>query len=159
SSEPTLIPSTVWPESFAVAEVKLFRHMATQVPRGNFHLKCLYLCTRILVGTGFSEYNMKTVVMHLLTTRAPSAWCRRKFLTRLHEIMCQLHLCLQEKRLDHFFLGNKNVPREIILPAGFQTAKPSNLFKHLLQDSEAHAKALCEFEELQDWLARLHYYG
>ncbi|NXD75952.1 IPIL1 protein, partial [Halcyon senegalensis] len=148
TTEATFPPSTVWSESFAVAEVKLFRHMATQGPRGSYHLKCLHLCTRILVGTAFSTYILKTVVMHLLTTTAPSAWCRRDFLPRLEDIMRHLHHCLQDKRLDHFFLGNKNMPREINLPPGFQTAEPINLFKHLVQDPYAHEKALCEFREL-----------
>ncbi|NXT58445.1 IPIL1 protein, partial [Pluvianellus socialis] len=74
------IPSTMWPESYAVAEVKFFRHMARQVPLDAFHLKCLQLCAHIVVGTGFSTYTLKTVVMHLLNTLPLSSWSRREFL-------------------------------------------------------------------------------
>lgn len=147
STEAIFTPSTMWSESYAVAEVKFFRHVATHAPYDRFHLKCLQLCTCILVCTGFSTYTLKTAVMHLLTTIPLSCWRRGHFLMRLLEIMRYLRCCLEEKRLNHFF-GNENVPEEIILPPAFQTAKPLNLLEHLAQDLAAHAKALREFMEL-----------
>nr|XP_009939323.1 PREDICTED: inositol 1,4,5-trisphosphate receptor-interacting protein-like 1 [Opisthocomus hoazin] len=60
STEATFSPSTMWSESYAVAEAKFFRHMATQAPKDSFHLRCLQICARILVGMGFSTYNLKT---------------------------------------------------------------------------------------------------
>ncbi|XP_072721425.1 inositol 1,4,5-trisphosphate receptor-interacting protein-like 1 [Ciconia boyciana] len=159
STEAILTPSTIWTESCAGAEVKFFRHMARQAPHNSFHLKCLQLCARILVGTGFSTYTLKTVVMHLLTTIPLSGWRRRDFLLRLQDIMQYLRCCLEEKRLDHFFFGNNNLPEEIILPPDFQTAEPLNLFQHLARDPAAHAEALREFSELQDRLTRLLFYG
>ncbi|KAK4822462.1 hypothetical protein QYF61_015468 [Mycteria americana] len=159
STEAIFTPSTVWTESCAVAEVKFFRHVARQAPHDSFHLRCLQVCARILVGTGFSTYTLKTVVMHLLTTIPLSGWRRRDFLLRLQDIMRYLRCCLEEKRLDHFFFGNDNVPEEIILPPDFQTAEPLNLFQHLAQDPAAHAEALHEFSELQDRLTRLLFYG
>ncbi|NWY60035.1 IPIL1 protein, partial [Chionis minor] len=144
----TFIPSTLWPESYAVAEVNFFRHMARQAPQDTFYLKCLQLCARILVGTSFSTYILKTVVMHLLNTIPPSSWSRRKCLMRLQDIMCYLHGSLEEKRLDHFLFGNENVPEDIILPPAFQTAEPLNLFQRLVQDPTAHTKALQDFEEV-----------
>ncbi|NXI35728.1 IPIL1 protein, partial [Galbula dea] len=140
--------STTWPMSCAVAEAKLFRQIATKAPRGSFHLECLHACTRILVGTSFSTSMLKTVVMHLLTTIPLGAWRKKDFVLRLEDIMQYLHGCLQEKRLNHFFFGNKSVPKEIILPPEFQTAEPYNLFHHLVEDPVAHARALEEFEEL-----------
>ncbi|NXQ90113.1 IPIL1 protein, partial [Nyctibius grandis] len=150
STEGIFTPSTTWPESYAVAEVKFFRHVARQAPLNSFHLKCLQVCTHILVGTGFSTYAFKTAVMHLLTEIPLSDWRRRDFLLRLQDIMRYLRSCLEEKRLDHFFFGNARVPEEIILPPDFQTAEPLNLFQHLTEDPHAHAEALREFEELQD---------
>ncbi|NXJ72827.1 IPIL1 protein, partial [Rostratula benghalensis] len=150
STEALYTPSTVWTESYAVAEVKFFKHMARQAPQDSFHVKCLQLYSHILVGTGFSNYTLKTIVMHLLNSMPLSSWSRREFLMRLQDIMWYLRSCVEEKRLDHFFLGNENVPEEIILPPALQTAEPLNLFKHLEQDADAHAKALCEFSDLQD---------
>ncbi|NWQ97856.1 IPIL1 protein, partial [Burhinus bistriatus] len=150
NTEAIFTPSTMWPESYAVAEVKFFRHVARQAPHDTFHLKCLQLYAHILVGIGLSTYTLKTVVMHLLNTIPLSRWRMSKFLMRLQDIMEYLHGCLEEKHLDHFFFGNQNVPEEIILPPAFQTAEPSNLFQHLLQDPAAHAKALRDFDELQD---------
>ncbi|CAM9172270.1 unnamed protein product, partial [Bubo scandiacus] len=157
--EATFTPSTTWPESCAVAEVKFFRHVGRQAPHGSFHLRCLQLCARILVGTGFSSYALKTVVMHLLTTIPLSDWCRRDFLPRLEDIMHYLRRCLEEKRLNHFFFGNENVPKEIIFLPVFRIAKPLNLFQHLEQDPAAHAQVLRDFDQLQDRLTRLLFYG
>ncbi|KAM9291425.1 inositol 1,4,5-trisphosphate receptor-interacting protein-like 1 [Morus bassanus] len=159
ATEDIFTPSTMWSESCAVAEVKFFSHMARKVPHDSFHLKCLQLCARVLVGTGFSTYTLKTVVMHLLTTIPVSGWRRRHFLLRLQDIMQYLRCCLEEKRLDHFFLGNERVPEKIVLPPAFQTAKPLNLFQRLAQDPPTQAEALREFVELRDRLTRLLIYG
>ncbi|XP_068255773.1 inositol 1,4,5-trisphosphate receptor-interacting protein-like 1 [Nyctibius grandis] len=159
TTEATFTPSTMWSESYAVAEVKFFRHVARQAPHDSFHLKCLQLCAHILVGTGFSTSALKTVVMRLLTTRHLSDWRRRDFLPRLQEIMQHLCICVKEGRLDHFFFGNERVPEEIILPPHFRTAKPLNLFQHMAQDPIAHARALREFVEVRNRLTRLLMYG
>ncbi|KGL93757.1 Inositol 1,4,5-trisphosphate receptor-interacting protein-like 1, partial [Charadrius vociferus] len=150
STEAIFTPSTMWLESYAVAEVKFFRHVAREAPHDTFHLKCLQICTRILVGTSFSDYILKTVVMHLLNTLPLSSWRMSEFLMRLQDIMEYLCTCLEKKRLNHFFFGNKNIPEEIILPPALQTAKPCNLFHRLAQDPRAYIKALYEFSELQD---------
>ncbi|KAM6444530.1 inositol 1,4,5-trisphosphate receptor-interacting protein-like 1 [Rhynochetos jubatus] len=158
-AEPGLIPSTRWPQSCVVAEAKFFRVMARQAPRDSFHLKCLQICARILEGTAFSTYTFKTAVMHLLTTTPLSDWRRRHFMLRLEDIMRYLDDCLKEKRLNHFFFGNEHVPEEIILPPAFPTAEPPNLFQHLAQDPAAHARAMTEFDELQNRLTSLLFYG
>ncbi|XP_014805984.1 PREDICTED: inositol 1,4,5-trisphosphate receptor-interacting protein-like 1 [Calidris pugnax] len=150
---------TMWTESYAVAEAKFFRHMAMQAPQDTFPLKCLQLCAGILVGTGFSTYTFKTIVMHLLNTLPLESWGRREFLLRLQDIMWYLHSSLEEKRLDHFLFANENVPEDIVLPPAFQAAEPLNLFQRLVQDPAAHAKALRELEELQDRLTRLLFFG
>ncbi|XP_009506985.2 inositol 1,4,5-trisphosphate receptor-interacting protein-like 1 [Phalacrocorax carbo] len=159
STEAIFTPSTIWSESYAVAEMKFFRHIARQVPRDSFHLRCLQLCARAMVGTGFSTYTLNTAVMHLLTTIPLSGWRRRDFLLRLQDIMRYLRCCLEEKCLDHFFFGNENMPQEIVLPPALQAAEPPNLFQHLAQDPAAHAEALHDFYELRDRLTRLLIYG
>ncbi|XP_014807063.1 PREDICTED: inositol 1,4,5-trisphosphate receptor-interacting protein-like 1 [Calidris pugnax] len=153
------IPGTTWAESYAVAEAKFFRHVAKQAPLDTFHLKCLQLCAGILEGTSFSTDTLKTVGMHLLNSLPPASWTRREFVSRLQDIMRCLRECLEEKRLDHFFLGNENMPEDIALPPAFQAAEPLNLFQGLGQDPAAHAKALRELEEVQARLTRLLFYG
>ncbi|KAM6360310.1 inositol 1,4,5-trisphosphate receptor-interacting protein-like 1 [Alca torda] len=157
--EATFSPSTMWPESFAVAEVKFFRHIARQAPHDTCHLKCLQLCAGILLGTGFSTTTLKTVVMHVLNIIPVSSWSRSELLMRLRDITEYLHECLQEDRLDHFFFGNGNMPEEIILPPTFQTAQPFNLFQRSEEEPDAYAEAVGEFEELQDHLTRLLFFG
>ncbi|KFV39670.1 Inositol 1,4,5-trisphosphate receptor-interacting protein-like 1, partial [Tyto alba] len=130
-TEATFISSTTWTESCTVAEVKFFRHIAGRVPHGSFHLRCLQLCTRILMGTGFSTYTMKTVLIPLLASTHPSDWHKIHFLRRLEDIMGYMHFCLQERRLNHFFFGSENVPEEIILPTFFHISDPINLFQGL----------------------------
>ncbi|KAM6136969.1 inositol 1,4,5-trisphosphate receptor-interacting protein-like 1 [Pterocles gutturalis] len=154
-----LIPSTIWPESYAVAEAKFFSHVARQAPRNSFHLQCLQVWASILEGTDFTTYTLKTVVMHLLATTPLSGWRRRDFLPRLEDIMQFLRCCLEDKCLNHFFFGNENVPEEIILPPAFKTAKPYNLFYHLLHYPADHAQALRDYMVLQDRLITLLYYG
>ncbi|XP_010169922.2 LOW QUALITY PROTEIN: inositol 1,4,5-trisphosphate receptor-interacting protein-like 1, partial [Antrostomus carolinensis] len=159
TTETIFTPRTTWPETYVVAEAKFFSHVARQAPRDSFHLKCLQLCAHILVGTSFSTYFLKTIVMHLLTSIPVSDWRRRDFLMRLLDIMQYLRYCLEEKRLDHFFFGNENMPEEITLPPAFQTATPPNLFQHLEEDPVAHTNALREYNDLQDRLIRLLFYG
>ncbi|NXI44398.1 IPIL1 protein, partial [Galbula dea] len=135
---PTL--STIWSESYAVAEGKFFKHMARQVPRGNFHLKCLHLCIHKLACPLLSAHVVKTAVMHLLTTIPVAGWCGKELVLRMQDTMKYLQSCLEKKRLNHFFFGNEKMPKEIILPPAFQGAKPNNLFQHL----ELYPAARCE---------------
>ncbi|XP_061228798.1 inositol 1,4,5-trisphosphate receptor-interacting protein-like 1, partial [Neopsephotus bourkii] len=158
-SEAVFTPSTTWTLSCAVAEAKFFELMTRQAPDASFPLRCLQLCARILEGTGFSTYTLKTVVMHLLNTIPLSGWHRTHFLLRLDDIMRYLCHCLEEKRLDHFFFGNEKIPEEIILPPALQGAEPFNLFQHLAQDPDAQAEAMREFMDMQDCLTRMLTYG
>ncbi|NXH18286.1 IPRI protein, partial [Bucco capensis] len=159
ATEAVISPSTTWRVSSAVADSKIFRGIAAMAPRGSYHLKCLHACTSILAGTSFSTHIMKTIVMHLLTTIPLSHWRDRDFVPRLQDIMEYLRSSLKEKRLNHFFTGNENVPEEINLPVSFRRAEPCNLFHQLAHDPAAHAQALQDFEELQDRLGRLLFYG
>ncbi|NWH57044.1 IPRI protein, partial [Geococcyx californianus] len=159
TTEITFTPITMWSECYAVAEVKFFRHMAREAPYDTFHLRCLQVCAHILVNTSFSMYIFKTVVMHVLTITQLSGQCRRDCLLLLLDVMQYLCCCLAEKRLNHFFFGNENVPKELILPPDFQTAQPLNLFQPLIQDPHIHAKVQREFLVLRDRLRSVLIYG
>ncbi|NWX34177.1 IPIL1 protein, partial [Notiomystis cincta] len=140
--------STTWPETYAVAEAKFFRHFARQAPPDSLHLKCLQFFTRLQLGLGFSTYTMKTIVMHLLNTLPVSRWRRRYFLRCLGNINVNLCFYLEEKRLDHFVIGNKSFPPEISLPLDVKSAEPPNLFHHLAQYPAAHCQAMSEYQDL-----------
>uniref|UniRef100_A0A8C3R881 Mab-21-like HhH/H2TH-like domain-containing protein n=1 Tax=Cyanoderma ruficeps TaxID=181631 RepID=A0A8C3R881_9PASS len=138
-----------WPETYAVAEAKFFRHVAGQAPCESLHLKCLQVFTCLLRGTGFSSSVWKTVVMHVLTTVPLSRWRRTQFARRLWDIMTYLGRCLQLKRLEHFVLGNERLPAEISLPPAMPKVEPLNLFEHLAQDEAAHREAMQAYGQLR----------
>ncbi|TRZ16992.1 hypothetical protein HGM15179_010086 [Zosterops borbonicus] len=147
--------STTWPEAYNVAEVKFFKYIARQAPPDSLHLRCLQLFSRVQLGFGFSTYMVKTIVMHLLNTIPVSQWRRRYFLRRLGDINVNLRSCLEEKCLNHFIIGNRNLPQEISLPLDISSAEPPNLFHHLAQDPASHSQAMSEYQDLQHRLARL----
>ncbi|NWZ93539.1 IPIL1 protein, partial [Nesospiza acunhae] len=140
--------STIWPESYAVAEAEFFKHIARQAPPDSLHLKCLQFFTRLPLGFGFSTYTMKTIVMHLLSVIPVSSWRRRDLLDRLQDIIDSLRLCVHAKRLNHFIVGNRRLPQDIHLPADVQTGGTYNLLLHLAQQPDAHAQAIHEYEVL-----------
>ncbi|OXB66345.1 hypothetical protein ASZ78_003736 [Callipepla squamata] len=149
-SEAAYTPNTTWPQTCAVAEEKFFMHIAAHAGVDNFYLRYVKVCAYILVGYNFSTHELKTVLMHLLTTIPVECWSQRYFVQRMEDILHYLHCCVKEKRLDHFLIGNKAVPAEIILPREFQLSRPPNLFQHLTQDPDRHEQALYETEMLQD---------
>ncbi|XP_014810270.1 PREDICTED: inositol 1,4,5-trisphosphate receptor-interacting protein-like 1 [Calidris pugnax] len=153
--EAVFTPGTMWAESFAVAEAKFFSHVARQAPPDSVHLQCLQLCASSLAGTVLSSDILKTVVMDLLSLIHVTSWMGPVFVIRLQDVMAYLRSCLLEKRLDHFIIGNKFLPEDILLAPDTREAEPLNLFQCLAEDAQAYAKALGEFEELQDQLKDL----
>ncbi|NXD31247.1 IPIL1 protein, partial [Spelaeornis formosus] len=141
-------PSTLWPETYDVAEMKFFQHVARQAPPHSLHCSCLQLLSRLLLGVVFSTYTLKTVVMHLLNTLPVSQWCRRDFLRRLIDVSNSLGSCLQVKHLNHFIVGNRRLPEEINLPQDVLMAEPPNLFHRLTMDPLAHTDAIGEYLDL-----------
>ncbi|XP_014818049.1 PREDICTED: inositol 1,4,5-trisphosphate receptor-interacting protein-like 1 [Calidris pugnax] len=154
--EAIFTPGIMWTESSAVAEAKFFSHVARQALPDSLHLQCLQLLTGSLGGTVLSSYTFKTAMMHLLNlcpgTSVP-------FTLQLQDVMDYLRSCLEEKRLHHFVFGNECLPEAIVLPPATQPAEPVNLFQCLVEDPEAHAKALREFQELQGRLTGLLLFG
>lgn len=152
-------PSTMWPETYAIAETKFFTHMARQTPQDSSHLKCLQLLARVLAHKDFPFHSVKTIIMQMLNTVPVSRWHRRYFLLQLSDALEQLHLSLKEKHLDHFILGNQRLPEEIRLPQDVQRARPPNLFYALIQDPDAHSQAMQAYFDLHHRLARVLAYG
>ncbi|NXU35435.1 IPIL1 protein, partial [Drymodes brunneopygia] len=140
--------STSWPETYAVAEIKFFQHIARQAPPDSLHLRCLQFFSHLQLGLGVSTYTIKTIVMHLLNVIPVSRWRRRDFLLRLRDINMNLCSCLEEKYLNHFVIGNKRLPQEISLPPDIESAEPPNLFHHLAQYPAAHSQAMSEYQDL-----------
>ncbi|NXH53171.1 IPIL1 protein, partial [Rhabdornis inornatus] len=137
--------STIWPESYAVAEMKFFKYIARQAPSDSVHLNCLQFFTRVQLGFGFSTYTIKTIVMHLLSIIPVSQWCRRHFVQRLIDISESLRTCVEVRRLNHFIVGNQRLPEEIRLPPEVLTASLWNLFHDLEMDPVAHSQAMCQY--------------
>ncbi|KFP72838.1 Inositol 1,4,5-trisphosphate receptor-interacting protein-like 1, partial [Acanthisitta chloris] len=137
--EALFTPRTVWPETYAVAEAKFFRHIAEWAPHDSMHCQCLQLYARLLVGSGFSTYTLKTIVMHL-----------RHFVPRMKDILEYLRRSVKEKCLEHFIVGNKVLHQNIILPLDIKTADPHNLFHHLEHDLLTYTKMRNEFCYLQN---------
>ncbi|NXY29865.1 IPIL1 protein, partial [Pomatorhinus ruficollis] len=141
-------PSTMWPETYTVAETKFFRHMAGQAPQDSTHLKCLQLLTGVLARKSFSTHAIKTIVMRLLNTLPASQWQRKYFLLQLSDALEKLRFSLEEKHLEHFIVGNRRLPQEIRLPPDIRGARPLNLFYGLVQNPAAHSRAMQAYLDL-----------
>ncbi|XP_032917768.1 inositol 1,4,5-trisphosphate receptor-interacting protein-like 1 [Catharus ustulatus] len=147
--------STAWPETYAVAEAKFFKHIAKQAPQDSLHLKCLQFFTRLLLGFTFSTYSMKTIVMHMLNVGPVSQWRRRHFLNRLLDISRCLRVSVLVKRLNHFIVGNQRLPHYIHLPPDIQAAPPYNLFHQLAEEPATHTQATYDCQILLKGFKRI----
>uniref|UniRef100_A0A8C3B6T2 Mab-21-like HhH/H2TH-like domain-containing protein n=1 Tax=Cairina moschata TaxID=8855 RepID=A0A8C3B6T2_CAIMO len=149
-TEAILTPSTTWPQSCAVAEMKFIQHINIEAWFHSLHIKCMQVFARILVGTSISTYFIKTVVMHLLTIIPLEMWHRDDFLLRLDDIIQYLQCCLEEKRLNHFFFANEMVPNVIVLPPTFQFSGPVNLFEYLEEDTYPRNKCVKRIKDSRE---------
>ncbi|XP_059703813.1 inositol 1,4,5-trisphosphate receptor-interacting protein-like 1 [Haemorhous mexicanus] len=147
--------STIWPESYAVAEMKFFRYIARRAPPDSLHLKCLQFFTRLQLGLGFSTYTIKTIVMHMLSVLPASQWRRRHFVRRLMDISESLRTCVEMRHLNHFIVGNQRLPQGISLPPEVLMARSRNLFHDLEMDPVAHSQAVSQYVDLHHWLKRI----
>ncbi|XP_074396328.1 inositol 1,4,5-trisphosphate receptor-interacting protein-like 1 [Zonotrichia albicollis] len=147
--------STIWPESYAVAERKFFMYIARRAPPDSLHLKCLQFFTRLQLGLGFSTYTIKTIVMHLLSILPASVWRRRHFVSRLMDISESLRTSVETRRLNHFIVGNQRLPQGIRLPPEVLMARSCNLFHDLVMNPVAHSQAMSQYMDLQRWFKRI----
>ncbi|XP_072786759.1 inositol 1,4,5-trisphosphate receptor-interacting protein-like 1 [Taeniopygia guttata] len=147
--------STIWRESYAVAEAEFFKYIARQAPPDSLHLKCLQFFSCLVRGLSFTTYTMKTIVMHLLIAMPASSWRRGHLRERLTDIRDSLHICLQQKFLEHFIVGNRTFPQDINLPPDVKVGRTSNLFRHLAQRPAAHAQAMRDYRLLHKRFKRI----
>lgn len=149
-------PDPYWPLSFAVYERNLLKHFSKRLPQNSCHLHCLQIVTFLhrkqtgLTGkSAITSYHLKTVLLHLLLSKAPSSWAAESLERRLRDVLGFLHRSLQEKRLHHVLIGNRRVPaRGFQLPEIIRRAEPINLFRSLVLETELHAATLRHCQEM-----------
>lgn len=150
--------STDWPLSFAVYERQFLRMTAKALPEGACHLSCLQIAcfllskqSRLTGPSELSNYHLKTALLHLLLSRRAADWKASQLQARLQELFCFLERSLLEKKLHHFFVGNRKVPEAMGLPGVVRTAEPLNLFRpFVLQRTLYHSTVDFFYEMLKN---------
>lgn len=147
--------STDWLLSFAVYERHFLRITSKGLPEGACHLSCLQIASfllskqsRLTGPSGLSTYHLKTVLLHLLLSRKASDWKAEQLDSRLHELLCFLEKSLLEKKLHHFFVGNRKVPESMGLPEAVRRAEPLNLFRPFVLQRSLYRKTVDSFYEM-----------
>lgn len=128
--------STDWLLSFAVYERQFLQGTARTLPEGACHLSCLQIACFLLSkqtsqsgASGLSDYHLKTALMHLLLSRQAADWKASQLDVRLQELFRFLERSLLEKKLYHFFVGNRRLSEAVGLPEAVRRAEPLNLFR------------------------------
>ncbi|XP_004580283.2 inositol 1,4,5-trisphosphate receptor-interacting protein [Ochotona princeps] len=147
--------STDWLLSFAVYERHFLRMMLKALPEGACHLSCLQIAcfllskqSRLTGPSGLSSYHLKTALLHLLLSRRAADWQASQLDVRLHELLRFLEKSLLEKKLPHFFLGNRKVPESMGLPEAMHRAEPLNLFRPFVLQRSLYRKTVDSFYEM-----------
>lgn len=144
-----------WFLTFAVYEKRYIQFVSKLLPANSCHLNCLQILSFLhgkqcsLTGTSsLTNYHLKTVMLHLLQTHPSSNWAPDFLEVRLQDVLKFLEKSLQEKRLYHFFIGNRNLPEELGIPVVFQKAEPMNLFRPFVLQRSAYRKTMDTFHEM-----------
>ncbi|MBZ3873073.1 Inositol 1,4,5-trisphosphate receptor-interacting protein [Sciurus carolinensis] len=147
--------STDWLLSFAVYERHFLRMTSKGLPEGACHLSCLQIASfllskqsRLSGPSGLSTYHLKTALLHLLLSRKASDWKAAQLGSRLHELLCFLEKSLLEKKLHHFFVGNRKVPEAMGLPEAVRRAEPLNLFRPFVLQRGLYRRTVDAFYEM-----------
>ncbi|OBS69534.1 hypothetical protein A6R68_01971 [Neotoma lepida] len=147
--------STDWLLSFAVYEQQFLRMTTKTLPEGACHLSCLQIASfllskqsRLTGPTGLSDYHLKTALLHLLSRRGAADWKANQLDMRLQELFCFLERSLLEKKLHHFFVGNRKVPEAIRLPEVVRRAEPINLFRPFVLQRTLYRSTVDSFYEM-----------
>ncbi|KAM6185711.1 inositol 1,4,5-trisphosphate receptor-interacting protein [Rhynchocyon petersi] len=147
--------STDWPLSFAVYERHFLRVTSKALPEGACHLSCLQIASfllskqsRLTGPSGLSSYHLKTVLLHLLLTRQPADWAAARLDARLQELLRFLEKSLLEKKLYHFFIGNRRAPEAPGLPEAIRRAEPLNLFQPFVLQRGLYRQTVDSFYEM-----------
>ncbi|KAM4852766.1 inositol 1,4,5-trisphosphate receptor-interacting protein isoform 1-T2 [Thomomys bottae] len=149
------ISSTEWLLSFAVYERHFLRMTAKALPEGACHLSCLQIASfllskqiRLTGPNGLNNYHLKTALLHLLLSRSANDWKASQLDARLHDLLCFLEKSLLEKKLHHFFVGNRKVPEAMGLPEAVRKAEPLNLFRPFVLQRNLYRTTLDSFYEM-----------
>ncbi|XP_066094680.1 inositol 1,4,5-trisphosphate receptor-interacting protein [Saccopteryx bilineata] len=147
--------STDWLLSFAVYERHFLRTTSKALPEGACHLSCLQIASfllskqsRLTGPSGLSNYHLKTALLHLLLSRQATDWKAGQLDARLHELLRFLEKSLLEKKLHHFFIGNRKAPETMGLPEAVRRAEPLNLFGHFVLQRNLYRKTVDSFYEM-----------
>uniref|UniRef100_A0A8C5JXS5 Inositol 1,4,5-trisphosphate receptor-interacting protein n=1 Tax=Jaculus jaculus TaxID=51337 RepID=A0A8C5JXS5_JACJA len=147
--------STDWLLSFAVYERQFLRSKAKALPEGACHLSCLQIASfllskqsRLTGPSALSKYHLKTALLHLLLSRRAADWQAAQLDTRLQELLRFLEKSLLEKKLCHFFVGNRKVPETLGLPEAIRRAEPLNLFRPFVLQRTLYRRTLDSFYEM-----------
>lgn len=147
--------STDWLLSFAVYERHFLRMTSKALPEGACHLSCLQIASfllskqsRLTGPSGLGNYHLKTALLHLLVSRRPADWETGQLDARLHELLRFLEKSLLEKKLHHFFIGNRKAPHTMGLPEAVRRAEPLNLFRPFVLQRSLYRKTVDSFYEM-----------
>ncbi|XP_042313643.1 inositol 1,4,5-trisphosphate receptor-interacting protein [Sceloporus undulatus] len=153
SEEPTC--SIQWFLTFSVCEKRYIQFVSKTLPANSCHLSCLQILSFLhgkqcsLTGpSSLTNYHLKTVMLHMLETHPSSDWASGFLEARLQDMFKFLEKSLQEKRLYHFFIGNKKLPEELGIPVELQRAEPLNLFRPFVLQRSAYRKTMDMFQEM-----------
>lgn len=151
----TPVSSTDWLLSFAVYERHFLRTTSKALPEGACHLSCLQIASfllskqsRLTGPSGLGNYHLKTALLHLLLSRRAADWKAGQLSARLHELLRFLEKSLLEKKLHHFFIGNRKVPETVGLPEAVRRAEPLNLFRPFVLQRSLYRQTVDSFYEL-----------
>jgi hypothetical protein len=146
---------TEWLLSFAVYERHFLRMTTKALPEGACHLSCLQIASfllskqsRLTGPSGLSHYHLKTALLHLLLSQRATDWKAAHLNARLHELFCFLEKSLLEKKLHHFFVGNRKVPEAMGLPEAVRRAEPLNLFRPFVLQRTLYRTTVDSFYEM-----------
>ncbi|XP_004631635.2 inositol 1,4,5-trisphosphate receptor-interacting protein [Octodon degus] len=147
--------STDWLLSFAVYERHFLRMTSKALPEGACHLSCLQIASfllskqcRLTGPSGLGRYHLKTALLHLLLLRRAADWKAEQLDARLHELLHFLEKSLLEKKLHHFFVGNRKVAEAMGLPEAVREAEPLNLFRPFVLQRGLYRKTMDSFYEM-----------
>ncbi|XP_050814082.1 inositol 1,4,5-trisphosphate receptor-interacting protein isoform X1 [Gopherus flavomarginatus] len=147
--------STDWFVTFAVYERRFIHSISKKLPANACHLSCLQIISFLhgkqcsLTGpSSLTNYHLKTVMLHLLQARPYQDWASENLEARLQDMLKFLEKSLQEKKLCHFFIGNRKVPEVLNFPVAFQKAEPLNLFRPFVLHRDAYRKTVDTFHEM-----------
>ncbi|XP_039217589.1 inositol 1,4,5-trisphosphate receptor-interacting protein [Crotalus tigris] len=147
--------NTHWFLTFTVYEKRYIQFISKTLPANPCHLSCLQILSflhgkqcSLTEPSSLTNYHLKTIILHLLQIHPSSAWASDCLEARLQDVLNFLEKSLQEKRLYHFFIGNRNLPQELGVPVEFQKAEPLNLFRPFVLERSTYRKTMDMFHEM-----------